>query len=253
MASGITTTPLVSALAGLPLSVEYSLSLADYHALDMFRYDVMRKSMRFQLKFYTVWLIEGGAGAAIIGLMMWGVLKVLSSALQPIDAHVPLRAGGGAALLAFSIVLIGMVPGSFLHRMVRNGNEKRFRQARRTQLRVGLLRYPQRYRVVLTPEGFTETVTYCETGIAIEINEQKETRVWWAAVTDIDIAAEHAFFTVKDKGWLILPRAAFADEASFRVFVDTARSYRGAPYRAPAPAPQSLAAPDTRIAGELSR
>ena len=250
MASGITTTPLVSALAGLPLSVEYTLEVADRLALDMFLFDtVIRKRLRFRIKYYGTYLLVGVVLGTIIGVLVWGLVKVWNRSVDPLP---PLFAGCTSALGVFLTVLIGLFPGSSLHKVDRSAQEKRFRQVRRVQLRAGLLRYPQRCRVVLTPEWFTETVEFRETGIVVEINEHKETRVWWAAVTDIDIAAEHAFFTVKDKGWLILPRAAFVDEASFRVFVDTARSYRDAAYRTPAPVPQPLAARDTRIAGELS-
>ncbi|HEY7311176.1 MAG TPA: YcxB family protein [Gemmataceae bacterium] len=250
MASGITTTPLVSALAGFPLSVEYTLEVADRLALDMFLYNtVIRKRWRFRIKYHVTYLLVGVILGTILGVLVWSGVTIWNRSGDPVPA---LFAGCASGLGVFLAVLIGLLPGSSLHKIDRAAQEKRFRQVRHRQLRAGLLRYPQRCRVALTPEWFTETVEFRETGIAVEINEHKETRVWWTAVTGIDIAAEHAFFTVKDKGWLILPRAAFADEASFRAFVDTARSYRDAAHRAPAPVPPPLAAPDTRIAGELS-
>ncbi|HWG44299.1 MAG TPA: hypothetical protein VN688_16090 [Gemmataceae bacterium] len=248
MASSITNTLMTSSRMDYPLSVEYSLSLADHHALDMFRYDkILRKSARFRLKFYGQCLLEGGVGAAIIGLMLWGLFKAIGSVLPLIDPLVPLRLGCGTALLYFLVILLGMIPDSFLHRKARKINDKRFWQARLAQLQAGLLRYPQCYRVVLTPEWFTETVSYQETNIAVAIIERKETRVWWTTVARIDVTAEHAFFIVRDKGNLVLPRTAFAEEATFLTFVDTARAYREAALLKSAPKRHLPPSPNTGI------
>ncbi len=114
-------------------------------------------------------------------------------------------------------------------------------------MQASLIHPARRYRVELTPQGFTETTDHRETGIAVEINEHKETRVWWVAVGRIDVTDEHAFFTITDKGYLLLPRSAFATDASFRDFVDVARNYREAARLALAP-PVELPRPqETRI------
>jgi hypothetical protein len=245
MASGITTTPIASALAGLLLSVEYTLEVADRLALDMFLFDtVIRKSWRFRIKYHASYLMIGAALGAIVGVLVWGSMIIWNPSLEPFR---PRLAGCLGALGMFTVVLIGLLPGSSLHQLDRSAQEKRFRRMRHAQLRAGVLRYPQRYHVALTPEWFTDIVEFRETGIAVH----QETRVWWVAVTSIDVAGEHAFFTVKNKGgYLILPRRAFADEASFLAFVDTARSYREAARLAPAPVAEQLAPRDTRIRWE---
>jgi hypothetical protein len=245
MASGITNNLILPAPVDCPLSVEYTLELSDHLALDMFRFDTLiRKSTRFRIEFYGTHLVFGAAMAALAGVLLWGFVKALDRSVDPL---IPRLAGYAGVLMVFAAVLIELLPNSISHKWVRAGNEKRFRQARRAQLQAGIIRHPQRYRVVLTPEWFTETSEFHETGIAVEITEHKETRVWWVAVTSIDVAKEHAFFHVKDKGYLILPRAAFADEACFRLFVDMARSYREAARTMPAPRPELSAPSDTRI------
>jgi hypothetical protein len=245
MASGITNNPILSAPVDCPISVEYTLELADHLALDMFLFDtVIRKSTRFRIEFYGIRLLSGAVWASMAALKLGGFVKAWDPSADPFT---PRLAGFAGGLIVFAYVLIGLLPRSFLHKGVRSANEERFRQARRVQLQAGILRYPQRHRVVLTPEGFTETVEFHETGIAVEITEHRKTRVWWAAVVSVDATAEYAFFNVKDKGYLVLPRTAFVDEASFRVFVDMARSYREAARAIPTPRLELPAPQDTRI------
>jgi len=125
-------------------------------------------------------LVSALVGAALI---VWGLIKLLASVESPPrhDPRIPLWAGLGASPFVFALVLISVIPGHFKHRYARRTNSERFWLARRAQLQVGVLRCPQQYRVVLTPEGFTETTTYRETGVAVEISEHKVTRGWWAA------------------------------------------------------------------------
>jgi hypothetical protein len=261
MSSGITNNPIAPAAPESQLAVEYTLSLSDHHALQMFEFDqVTRKSTRFQLRFYTINLLQGAALALFLGGMLWGLFFAIGTvasnyrkAEPEMDSWALLRyCFGFSAAAIFAIWGIGMIPGSFLHIGNRRLNAKLFWKALRLQLQAGILHYPSRYRVVVTSQGFTETVSYRETAVAVEITEHKETRVGWVAVTRIDIAGEHAFFYVKDKGWLILPRAAFASEVSFLAFVDTAGKYREAAQLAPAPSTQLRAAPETRLTDELS-
>ena len=254
MSSGITNDPTSRAPVKDSLVAEYTLSLSDHHALDMFVYDtVLCRAFAFRLRFYAKHLLVGGVWSAFTALIVWGLVKALDAAgpLLGRDPRVPLWLGCGSALFVFAIVLISLIPGCFQHRYTRNANSAHFWVARRAQVQVGVLRCPQQYRVVLTPEGFTETTMYRETGVVVEIAEHKETRVRWAAVTSIDATPEHAFFKVKDKGWLNLPQSAFADEASFHAFVDMARSYREAALLANAPVGFPLTLPDTTITGEL--
>jgi hypothetical protein len=257
VASGITNHPKNLASLEGALAVEYTLRLSDHHALQMFQFDhIIRKSTPFRLRFYTINLLQGAAVALFVGGIPWGLLSAIGTLARHYrgaatgDSWALFRfCFGFAAASIFAIWGIGMIPGSFIHIRNRQRNSRLFWRALRLQLQAGILHYPSRYRVVLTSQGFTETVSYRETDVAMEITEHKETRVGWVAVTRIDIAGEHAFFCVKDKGWLILPRAAFESEVSFLAFVDTARKYREAAHLAPAPLTQLPVTPEARITG----
>jgi hypothetical protein len=239
MASSITDKPTLLATGHLPQSVEYTLELSDYSALDMFIFDtVIRKNPIFLIKSSGMLLLIGSISALVSGVLWWG------STSDPFTARL---AGYAGFLIVFVAVLSLMLPSSPLHKMVRSANEKRFKRARRAQLQFRIIRCPQRYRVILAPEWFTETTDFRETGIAVEITEHKETRAWWVAVTSIDVVGEHAFFTVKDKGYLILPQVAFADQASFLAFVEMARDYRDAALAKTSPPLDQALASDPRI------
>jgi hypothetical protein len=226
MASGITNNPRLAPSVDDPLSVEYTLELSDHLALDMFLFDtVIRKSSRFRIKFFAAYLLMGSILTIVSAVVWWGTTEVLFTA--PLAGYV-------GFLIVFAAGFGLLLPSGPLHQSVRSAQENRFKRARRLQLQFGLFRCPQHYRVVLAPEWFTETTDFRETGSAVEITERKETRVWWVAVASIDVVGEHAFFAVKDKGYLILPQAAFADKAIFGAFVEMARTHRETAQRAPA-------------------
>lgn len=248
MASGITSNPSLSVPGGCPLAVEYTLELSDHLALDMFLYDkVLRKRVRFRIEFYGSILLCSVTGALLAGFLSWSSILVLDQSADPFTARV---AGYAGSVILFVAILSLMLPNSPLHKSVRTKNEKRFRRAKRLLLQHGMLRCPQRYRVVLTPEWFTETTDFYEKGIAVEITEHKEIRVWRVAVTSIDVAGENAFSAVKDKGWLNLPRKVFTSAADFHAFVELARSYREAALRATTPSREHLPAQERIISAQ---
>jgi hypothetical protein len=112
----------------------------------------------------------------------------------------------------------------------------------------GFFHTRRRDRVVLTETGFIETNDLQDDLVAgVEITDHKETRVAWSAVASIDVTDEYAFFTVTDRGYLILPRDVFADSESFRQFVDAARRYREGAGRDRATSSELPRPQDTRI------
>ncbi|MHB1426091.1 MAG: hypothetical protein ACYC3I_23250 [Gemmataceae bacterium] len=249
MASNYTDDSLPQAESAGSLAVEYTLTVSDCHALDMFLFDtIVSKQLRFRVKFYARNALVGAFVSILGGLLMWGMAIVVTSTNGPDQYAV----GCIVAFLSFAGVLIGFLPGSFIYKINRRLNEKRFWRHRRLMLQTGLLKAQQNCRVVLTPEGFTEALNSCEASDAVEITESKITKVSWLAVSSIDVTDEHAFFQIENTslsftkpGYLVLPRLAFDNEASFRAFVNTALSNREAAFQT---ATASLALRDARDA-----
>lgn len=216
-------------------AVEYTLTLSDFHALDMFLFDtVLSKQLRFRLKFYGINTLLGAFLPALCGLIVWGAAVILTSTNGPVEIGV----GCLAFLSILSPVLVGLLPGGYYDKKVRRVNEKRFWRHRERLLRVGLLKSKQTCRVLLTPEGFTETLVAHEKSDAVEITESKTTKVLWVAVSNIAVMEDYAFFTVENagvsfttQGFLVLPRLAFVNETSFREFVSRAQHYREAVFQ----------------------
>ncbi len=76
--------------SGNPLVIEYTLTLSDYHALDMFLYDnVLRKRARFRFEFYGTWLLQAAALGAVMGLMVWGILKAEGTVPSEVAPFLP--------------------------------------------------------------------------------------------------------------------------------------------------------------------
>lgn len=90
----------------------------------------------------------------------------------------------------------------------------------------GHVKIGRRDRVCMDAEGFTEFNEYRDGDMKVDVVERKETRVCWSEVGDIDVADQHALFHVVGKGYLFVPRRAFADGAAFQRFVETARQFR---------------------------
>lgn len=246
MASGITDNPMRPASADYPLSVEYTLELSDFDALDRFNYDrVLSRQLRFRIAFYAGHLLFGAILAIFLGMIV-GAFSLHPRTEGPSSFLSYLKAICITALSLFAIVLIGLLPKSFFHRIARATNLARLHRARRGQVILGVINTSRHYQVVMTAEWFTETTEYRDTDIAVEVSERKETRVWWSAVASIDVREERAFFTVTDKGYLILPQRAFRDKESFDQFIALARTFHEDARRDRAPVPEPPP-PDERI------
>jgi hypothetical protein len=222
-------------------TVEYVLHLEDHLALDMFMYDKVRAEKRRTPRFWAKRFLSLtsilAAYAYVLGLGM--------SIEEPWQSLMSL------AVLGFSIVCLldtfwprGLFSGFF-----RSVYQGRMTRLIRTVQHAGPFNPKWRRRVVMTEHFFIESNDFWEDtpNLGVEITEHKETRVEWRAVSSIDVTVTHAFCNVTEKGYLILPCAAFADEASFMDFVDTARSYRKAAGAMPAPRPELSTPSDTRI------
>ena len=72
-----------------------------------------------------------------------------------------------------------------------------------------------RRRLTITPETITDATE-------ITVRTMK-----WVAVEKIAVDQRHAYFYVSAVSAFILPKAAFASEAEFQEFVETAQRYRG--------------------------
>jgi hypothetical protein len=84
----------------------------------------------------------------------------------------------------------------------------------------------RRDRVELTADGFVESNESYEDDRGVEVVERKQTRVHWLSVERIDLLENYAVFTVAEKGHLFVPKRAFADDAAFQAFADTAERLR---------------------------
>lgn len=93
---------------------------------------------------------------------------------------------------------------------------------------LGVVKIGRRDHVRLDSEGFTEVNDHREAVKGMEVAERRETRVSWSEVPSIAVAERHVIFTVTAKGYLFVPKRAFADEATFFRFVETARTLRRA-------------------------
>lgn len=233
------------------LTVEYTLALADSHALSMYLFDtILRKQLRFRLIFYTVNTFKGALLSVVVGLILWAATTPFSST----NGRVEFALGCGAAVLNFAVWMIGLIPGSFIHKDVRRWNEKRFWSTLQQQCQMGIRNAEQNCRVVLSPEGFTETLESHSASHAVEITECKATKVDWLAVSKIEVTDKYAFFTVENagasftqQGYLVLPRLAFDNETSFREFVSRALSFRDTAFRTASTSPSFSPPCDTRI------
>lgn len=251
MSSGCTDDSRPQTANDSSFAIEYTLSLSDYHACYVFQYDtILIKQPSFRLRFYAAGALKGVLMSVLVGLVIWGGTVPLSST----NSRLEFAFGCVGAFINLAFWLIGLIPGSFFHKSNRRWNEKRFWRTLQRQCQMGIKPAHQNCRVVLTTEGFTETLESRTASAAVELTESKRTKVDWLTVSSIELTDKYAFFTVENadvsftkQGFLILPRLAFVNEASFREFVNMARSYRDAAHRT---ATASLALPipcDSRI------
>ena len=87
---------------------------------------------------------------------------------------------------------------------------------------LGAIRSGRRDQLHIDREGYTEISEYRDEGAGVAVFERKESRVSWSAVYEIVVAERHAIFTVTAKGYVFVPRRAFANESEFIAFVANA-------------------------------
>lgn len=217
-----------------PFAIEYSLTLSDHHALSMFLFDtILRKQLRFRLRSYAVMAFKAALLPVLCGLIVW-----VHTISRPANALLMLALVFVAGLLFYIVWLIELIPGSFLDTSTRRRIERHYWRTLQRQWQLGIRNAEQNCRVVLTPEGFTETLDSHEKSNVVEIVESKVTNVDWLAVSSIEVTDNYAFFTVENacvsftnQGFLVLPRLAFDNETRFLEFVNAARSFRDAALR----------------------
>ncbi|HWG44298.1 MAG TPA: hypothetical protein VN688_16085 [Gemmataceae bacterium] len=224
------------------LTVEYLLHPEDHLALFMFIYDKARAERRSGARFWIKRILSLtsilAAYAYALGLGM--------SMREPWQSLICLMVLG---FVVFCL-LDTFWPSGLFSGFFRSIHQKQMMQMIRNGMHMGLLFNPERQdRVVMTEQYFIESNDLREDipYPGVEITEHKETWVWWSAVSSIDVTEGYAFFTVTESGYLILPQTAFADEATFHAFVDTARDYREAALLTPAPRLSLPPSPNTGI------
>jgi hypothetical protein len=220
-------------------TIEFNLHLEDHLALYMFAYDTARAARR-AARYWGGSFLQAASSMAVI------VLYLTASVLN--DERWRLIARIGVLMFLALYLLYYLEPGRLFAGFTRSFYQRKMTRLLRDGQQGGLYSSKRRDRVVMTEHYFIETNDLQDTSTsAVEISEHKETRVEWSAVSSIDVTAEHAFFTVTDRGYLVLPRKAFADEASFLAFVDMALAYREAALLTPAPEVNLPPAPNTGI------
>lgn len=209
-------------------TIEYNLLLEDHLALFVFAHDRARAAR--------------GSGGLVHGLCSMAVIA-LTLALSVLENERWRHLLSIGLLLFLALYLLHYLhPGRLFDGVNRSFYEGRMRRLIQEDQRVGLYNPRRHDRVVMMADCFIETNDlYDDSTPGVALTEHRETRVNWSAVSRIDMLGEHAIFTVVERGYLILPRRAFADEASFLAFVERAKRYQEAAQKSPAalPLPQS--------------
>jgi hypothetical protein len=137
--------------------------------------------------------------------------------------------GDGLWLMAFIALGLLAVAGWLVWqtcRVMYSRGRSAMRRAVQQRRVAGIVQPGRRDRAVLHPDGFVE---FNDGGVRVRAN--KSTEVSWSAVERIDTTGEHLIITVRAKGYLFVPRRAFADDGAFALFVETARRYEEFPRR----------------------
>jgi hypothetical protein len=216
--------------------VEYVLDPGDFLDCAMFLWE---KGRQRQLR---------DAGRGLVGCLVILAVIVGGAALLWRTEHLgPLAFAGVAVAGTLIMILLGVeVVRIFfaapLHRRLLRRHIEQMRA-------IGVVKDRRRDRVTFGPEGFTEVNEWRDDDGGVEVVERKETRVYWPAVACIDVAEEHAIFTVTGKGFLYVPKRAFPNEPAFLRFVRAADELWRAFLRGPRAAGPEMPAvpPDERL------
>jgi len=213
----ITNNPGRSSGASNESTIEFNLLLEDHLALFMFAYDTARAARRTARSWPRGFLPAAFSMAVIVLTLTLSVLE---------NERWRLIFSCGLLLFLALYLLLYLEPGRLFSGFTRSFYRGRMARLIRDNQQVGLYNPKRQDRVVMTVHDFIETNDLQDTSTAgVAITEHRETRVEWSAVSRIDNLGAQAIFTVTEKGYLVLPRRAFVDEASFLAFVERASSY----------------------------
>jgi len=224
-------------------TIEFNLLIEDHLALSLYAYDTARAARRG----------VGGYFAGVCGLAM--MVLILTLMVLENERWRSILSDSLLGLLGLYLLLY-LNPGRLFAGFRRSFYQGRITRLIRDNQRVGLYNSKRQDRVVMMADCFIEINDLHDTSASgVSLIEHRETRVQWSAVARIDVPGEHAIFTVVDggyvRGYLILPRRVFADEAAFLAFVEKAKSYHETAHRALAPVAEPFTSPDTRITDEF--
>jgi hypothetical protein len=185
------------------MEIEFSLTEEDFVALS--RANARRLNLRVRREMRTSVRRFILAAVGILTLLYVLVLAIRDARKQP-DALENL--GHGVLLICFvSVILWLLTPFARKGWPASLRNMKRHFQEGRNAL------WLQKRRVAITSEGFSVTGPF---GSSITP---------WTMVERIAVTPNHAFLCLAEDNAHILPGRAFATEAEFRSFVETARQF----------------------------
>lgn len=211
-----TNNPGRSSGAANATTIEYNLHPEDHLALFMFAYDTNRAARR-AARYWTGGPFHLTSSIAVLVLTL--ALSVLENERWRLIASI------GLLVFLALFLLHYLDTGRLFAGFARSFHEGKMTRLIRDGQRVGLYNPKRRDRVLMTEHCFIETNDSLEDSCGVAITEHKETRVEWTEVENINITGSHAFFNVTGKGYLILPKRSFPDEASFHQFIALAQTF----------------------------
>jgi hypothetical protein len=229
VSSGFTDKPW-SAKAVIEEEVTYTLTPEDFVTLYLFVYDKVRPGRRASEFGQLPKLCVGSLVTSLFfGWVSYLVAGAVLTLLECPNPWVPAKyVGGFVGLLTFLASSVVVAREVFFAGRERAAYRKLMIRSVREGQKGGTFRFPRRDRVVVTGEGFTEFNAYEDDSGGVTVTERRETDVSWHAVESIDITDDHLLVTVREKGWLIVPRRAFPDEQAFLRFAGTVHRFYGA-------------------------
>jgi hypothetical protein len=217
MSSDITDAPVPPGPGGGP-AVEYELTADDFIALHLWQWDQAVPPGRVPIEFALVlWLVSLVLVAGAVAAIVVTVTRPTPFVWEPeLLTHLALPVGAVLLLLAWWATT---GPAQALRRLARWSFHQRLRRVIQQGYVAGHYRHGRRDRVTLDEGGFTEVNEFRESDGGVDIVEHKTFRVSWEAVGGFQQTDERLFVVVLNKGYLIVPRWAFADGAAEQRFV----------------------------------
>jgi hypothetical protein len=219
MSGGITEQPTGARAA--TFEVRYDLDVEDHVALNMYLFNHGAKLPAFPFPSGMLFLaavVVGGTALVVLCLSFVG------------PYYFPYR-GLFVTIAVLAVMVIGYVltdVGGVLYRLDMARLARYVRASYEKRVALGDLRPLVRAVVRLDDEGFTEVTTWDAGQPGFRQEERKETYAAWWLVDHVGVGEDHVFLRVAGKGFLIVPRGAFADEGGLRAFLDTVDRYRTA-------------------------